>query len=78
MGLAGLPVICEQLVAHGMPSNTAVAVVQQGTTPNQKVLLGKLETIAELVVEHEIQAPTIIIVGEVVNLHKSLSWFNGN
>ena len=38
MGLAGLPVICEQLVAHGMPSNAAVAVVQQGTTPNQKVL----------------------------------------
>ena len=78
MGLAGLPVICEELVSHGMPSNTAVAVVQQGTTLNQKVLVGKLNTIAELVREQKIQAPTIIIVGEVVNLHKSLSWFNGN
>jgi len=78
MGLAGLPLICEQLVSHGMPSNAAVAVVQQGTTQNQKVLVGKLDTIAELVAEHEIQAPTIIIVGEVVNLHKSLSWFSVN
>lgn len=78
MGLAGLPFICEQLLQHGMSSSTPVAVVQQGTTQNQKVVVGNLDTIADLAAENEIQAPTIIIIGEVVKLQKSLSWYNRN
>ncbi len=78
MGLAGLPVICEQLLNHGMSATMPVAVVQQGTTQTQKVLVGNLEKIADLVVEKKIQAPTIIIIGEVVRLQESLSWFNQN
>lgn len=76
MGLAGLPVICEQLLKHGMSSTTPVAVIQQGTTHTQKVVVGNLDKIADLAVEKEIQAPTIIIIGEVVKLQQSLSWFN--
>ena len=75
MGLAGLPFICDQLLKHGMSSITPVAVVQQGTTQTQKVVVGDLSGIAGLAVENEIQAPTIIIIGEVVKLQKSLSWF---
>ena len=78
MGLAGLPVICDQLLKHGMPPGTPVAVIQQGTTQNQKVVVGNLDGIADLAVEKEIQAPTIIIIGEVVKLQQSLSWFNQN
>lgn len=78
MGLAGLPFICDQLIKHGMSASTPVAVVQQGTTPNQKVLVGDLDRIADLAVENKIQAPTIIIIGEVVKLQQSLSWFNRN
>jgi len=78
MGLAGLPLICDQLLKHGMSSTTPVAVVQQGTTQNQKVVVGNLDRIADLAVEKEIQAPTIIIIGEVVKLQQSLSWFNRN
>lgn len=78
MGLAGLPFICEQLLQHGMSSSTPVAVVQQGTTKNQKVVVANLDKIAALATENEIQAPTIIIIGEVVKLQKSLSWFNRN
>ena len=76
MGLAGLPDICNQLLKHGMPSSTPVAVIQQGTTQTQKVVVGNLDRIADLAVEKEIQAPTIIIIGEVVKLQESLSWFN--
>jgi uroporphyrin-III C-methyltransferase/precorrin-2 dehydrogenase/sirohydrochlorin ferrochelatase len=78
MGLAGLPLICDQLLKHGMSSTTPVAVVQQGTTQTQKVVVGNLDRIADLVVKKEIQAPTIIIIGEVVKLQQSLSWFNRN
>ena len=76
MGLAGLPRICDQLLKHGMSSTTPVAVIQQGTTQTQKVVVGNLDSIAGLAVEKEIQAPTIIIIGEVVKLQESLSWFN--
>ena len=76
MGLAGLPDICDQLLKHGMSSSTPVAVIQQGTTQTQKVVVGNLNKIADLAVEKEIQAPTIIIIGEVVKLQESLSWFN--
>ncbi len=76
MGLAGLPDICDQLLKHGMSSSTPVAVIQQGTTQTQKVVVGNLDRIAGLAVEKEIQAPTIIIIGEVVKLQESLSWFS--
>jgi len=71
-----LPDICDQLLKHGMSSSTPVAVIQQGTTQTQKVVVGNLDRIADLAVEKEIQAPTIIIIGEVVKLQESLSWFN--
>lgn len=75
MGLAGLPLICEELLAHGMTASMPVAVVQQGTTQSQRVLVSTLDTIAELAVKEEIKAPTITIVGEVVRLRRSLAWF---
>ncbi len=77
MGLAGLPFICEQLQDHGMAATMPVAVVQQGTTQTQRVLVSTLDSIAELAVEEEIKAPTIIIIGEVVKLQRALSWFGG-
>ena len=71
MGLAGLPHICDQLLKHGMSSTTPVAVIQQGTTQTQKVVVGNLDRIADMALEKEIEAPTIIIIGEVVKLQKS-------
>lgn len=76
MGLSGLTVICQELVSHGMDSTTPIALIQQGTTATQKVLTGNLASMPELVGAEEIKAPTIIIVGEVVKLRESLSWFN--
>lgn len=75
MGLKGLPVICEQLVAHGLSAETPIALVQQATTPRQKSYTGTLATMPELISGKEIQPPTLIIVGEVVRLHDKLKWF---
>lgn len=78
MGLAGLPFICEQLLKHGMAAAMPVAVIQQGTTQTQRVLVSTLDSIADLAVAEEIKAPTIIIIGEVVKLQRSLSWFGND
>ena len=75
MGLVGLPVICEQLIAHGRGADTPVAIVQQGTTRHQRVLIGNLADIAQKAVSEKIKAPTLLIIGEVVNLHEQLNWF---
>lgn len=75
MGLVGLPTICEQLVKHGFRASTPVAVVQQGTTANQKIVIGTVEDISERVAAAELQAPTLIIIGDVVKLHDTLNWY---
>jgi uroporphyrin-III C-methyltransferase / precorrin-2 dehydrogenase / sirohydrochlorin ferrochelatase len=74
MGLIGLPIICKELVGHGMSSEKPIALIQQGTTPNQKVYTGTLATMPDIVANSEVQAPTLIIVGDVVSLHDKLAW----
>ena len=75
MGLHRLANLCEQLVAHGKPATTPVALVQQGGTANQRVLTGTLETIVALNEAAQLQPPSLIIVGEVVELHHKLAWY---
>ncbi|OEC43174.1 uroporphyrinogen-III C-methyltransferase [Pseudomonas sp. 1D4] len=77
MGLVGLPIICEQLVRHGRSADTPAALVQQGTTRNQRVFTGTLGSLPQLVAEHDVHAPTLVIVGEVVKLRDQLAWFEG-
>ena len=71
MGLGGLSSICQQLVAHGRNASTPVAVISKGTTPDQRVLRGTLETISGLAARTHIQSPTLIIVGEVVDFSRN-------
>ena len=77
MGLVGLPSLCEQLLALGMKADMPAALVQQGTTPEQKVYIGTVESLPELVKKHKVKAPTLVIVGDVVQLHDKLAWFKG-
>ena len=76
MGLHGLGTLCAELVAHGLPDNTTAAIVQQGTTQNQRVITGTLATLPGIAQTGKLQAPTLIIVGGVVTLREKLSWFN--
>jgi len=76
MGLHGAPTLCKEMIAHGMPASTPVALVQKGTTPEQKTIIATLDTLEETVKNHQFQPPTLIIVGEVVSLKEKLDWFN--
>src|SRR5690606_33657086 len=66
MGLITLPVICEQLQVNGMSPDMPVAVVQKGTTPDQRVLISTLSKVTAAVEESGIKAPAVIIIGTVV------------
>ncbi|MNO78072.1 Siroheme synthase [compost metagenome] len=78
MGLVGLPTICAELIRHGRAASTPAALVQQGTTRNQRVFTGTLADLPGLVARHEVHAPTLVIVGEVVQLRDKLAWFEGS
>ena len=77
MGLVGLPVICQELIAHGRAASTPAALIEQGTTQTQRVFTGTLVDLPALVAEHEVHAPTLVIIGEVVQLREKLAWFEG-
>src|SRR5690625_6469471 len=64
MGLMGLTEICQSLLKHGRASDTPVALVEKGTTPNQRVLVADLTSIADLVAESDVHGPTLLIVGD--------------
>jgi len=75
MGLLGVKTLCAKLIEHGLSEKTPMALVQKATTRQQKVLIGTLKSMPELLETANIKPPTLIIVGEVVNLHEKLSWF---
>ena len=75
MGSVGLPIICQQLQAYGRSPDTPIALVERGTLIDQRVIVGTLATMADIVARAKCKAPTLIIIGDVVRLHDNLSWF---
>jgi len=75
MGLSGLPEICKQLIQHGAPAELPVAVVQDGSTQTQRVVIGTLTSIPERVATQQLKSPSLTIIGNVVKLHAELAWF---
>jgi uroporphyrin-III C-methyltransferase/precorrin-2 dehydrogenase/sirohydrochlorin ferrochelatase len=75
MGLHGVQTICRELIAHGMPSGTPAALIQQGTTPEHRVHTGTLDTLPGIVEKASVKPPTLIVVGDVVRLRDKLKWF---
>jgi uroporphyrin-III C-methyltransferase len=73
MGMEHLSEIVLQLVAHGRPVDTPAALVQEGTTLNQRIVTGTLADIVEKA--RSIHPPAVLVVGEVVRLHEQLDWF---
>jgi uroporphyrin-III C-methyltransferase len=68
MGVGALAGIAEQLVAHGLPAATPVALVRNATRSDQQTVVGTLADIADIAVRRKVQAPALIIVGGVVSL----------
>lgn len=75
MGLSGLPEICRQLVAHGLPAEWPAAVVAQGTLAGQRTVCATLATLADAVAAEGLESPCLTIVGEVVRLREQIGWF---
>lgn len=78
MGLIGLPHICQKLIEHGKSASTPAALIERGTLPEQRVHVSTLEHLPQIVAEREIHAPTLLIIGDVVSLHKDLQWYKKN
>jgi len=74
MGLSRLEIISKKLISGGLNRNTPVAVIQNGTTDEHKMIKGTLSNISEKVKEAKIKPPTIIIVGKVVKLSDKIGW----
>jgi uroporphyrinogen III methyltransferase/synthase len=73
MGVEHLPEIVAQLVAHGRLPDTPVALIREGTTQSQLVVVGTLEDIVEKT--REVRPPAVLVVGEVVRLREQIDWF---
>ncbi|HEY93211.1 MAG TPA: uroporphyrinogen-III C-methyltransferase [Dehalococcoidia bacterium] len=76
MGMENLPIIVGKLLEYGRPPDTPVAVIKNGTQPEQKTIVGSLKDIEDKVREHRFGPPAVIVVGEVVRLRRKLRWFD--
>ncbi len=78
MGLKGLPTICQHLIDHGKSPDTPAALVERGTLPNQRVHVSTIADLPRSIAGKEVHAPTLLIIGEVVSLHKKLNWIKSS
>jgi uroporphyrin-III C-methyltransferase/precorrin-2 dehydrogenase/sirohydrochlorin ferrochelatase len=78
MGFLGLPEICRQLVAHGLPADTPAAIIQQGTTDAQRSVVTTVDQLPERALAANMGPPSLIIIGGVVQLHERLAWYREN
>ena len=77
MGLKNLPNIVQSLIENGKNPETPAGVLQEGTTARQKMAVGTLSTIVDVVKREGIKTPAITVVGDVVRLAEELSWYGG-
>ncbi|MGG0655838.1 uroporphyrinogen-III C-methyltransferase [Rummeliibacillus pycnus] len=75
MSVGNLEHISKKLIENGKRATTPVAVIEWGTTENQRTITGILETIHDLVVQEEFHNPSMVLVGEVVQLRDKIQWF---
>jgi uroporphyrinogen III methyltransferase/synthase len=75
MGIGRLAANSAALIEGGRPSDEPAAVIQQGTTPGQKVVVATLATIAEEAAKQEVKAPALVVIGAVAARRAELAWF---
>lgn len=78
MGLANIGVITTQLIRHGLNTFTPVAAIEQGTTNAQRRIISNLKDLVQDIENAKLEAPTLLIIGRVVNLAGRLDWFGQN
>lgn len=75
MGIKNLDLITGDLIKNGKNPKTPVAVIEKGTSENQRVTVGTLENIVEKAKSEKIVPPAITIIGDVVNMRETFKWF---
>ncbi|WP_287597695.1 siroheme synthase CysG [Thermomonas sp.] len=75
MGVQGLARLRDNLLTHGRAASTPVALVENGSRPQQRVIAGTLAQLPELAAAHAVRAPALLVVGEVAALATRLHWF---
>ncbi len=75
MGLKPLRDIAKRLMSSGLSPDTPTAVIERGTMEDQRTIIGRLATIADDVERMAFKPPSVVVVGEVVNLGRRLAWF---
>ena len=75
MGRGSLPALCEALVRHGLPRDWPAALVEEGTSSRQRVIVGTLDDLRAKVDQAGVTGASLVIVGEVVKLRERLQWF---
>ena len=78
MVVQNLSKITQKLIQAGLNPNTPAAVIQEGTLPDQKIVMGSIKNIDQQADQQHIQSPAVLIVGEVVRFHSKLNWFANN
>lgn len=75
MGMANLPLVVSSLIDAGLPDSTPAAAIQDGTTESQQRVITSLGQLNDAIKQKQMQAPVMIIIGEVVSLAYELDWF---
>lgn len=75
MGIERLESTATKLIEGGLDPNTPVAVIEQGTTEQQRSVIGKLGTIAQTAKKNGVKPPAVIVIGNVATLGEKLAWF---
>ena len=75
MGLTGLESISQSLIRFGMRPSMPVAIVEKGTSKDQRVFTSTMKDIHQVAIDNEVKSPALLIIGEVVTLQNKLSWF---
>ncbi|MGE7110407.1 uroporphyrinogen-III C-methyltransferase [Lysinibacillus sp. NPDC047702] len=75
MSVGHIAYISRKLIEHGRKASTPVAVIEWGTTDQQRTITGKLDEIASIIEREGYHNPSMIIVGDVVNVREKIQWF---
>lgn len=75
MGLSTLPQVIQSLIDAGLSTSTPAAAIQNGTTDTQQRLITQLDQLNDAIHKKQMQAPVMIIIGEVVTLADELDWY---
>jgi len=77
MAVRRFPEMQSKLIEYGRSPDTPIAIIENGTSDNQRVVHGRLENLTDLAEQHDVVAPALLIVGEVAEFGIGLEWFEG-